>query len=168
MKPCPRCDRELHPQMFGEIAVQACGGCEGLFLEQGVIQQVIADHVLAEPLLATLPRREIRVIPRPGEKMYLKCPECRTVMNRRQFATGAGIVIDVCKPHGTFFDAGELPAIIEYVRKGGLDRSAKKDREDARQRARIAAISIEPGPRYEPDGLDAGIAFADLLISLFG
>ena len=70
----------------------------------------------------TLAESVVGPLPPAGGKMYIKCPTCSTLMNRKLFATGAGVVVDVCRTHGTFFDAGELPAIIEFVRAGGLVR----------------------------------------------
>jgi Zn-finger nucleic acid-binding protein len=53
------------------------------------------------------------------------CPTCGTSMNRKLFASGSGVVVDVCRSHGTFFDAGELPAIIDFVMAGGLAKSRR-------------------------------------------
>lgn len=159
--------------MLGELSIDECARCEGLFLDEVAIRRIIDDRRQAEALAGELPRREVRVVPRAGEKMYLKCPACRTVMNRRQFATGAGVVVDVCKQHGTFFDAGELPAIIDYVMAGGLERSAKKDREHARQqiardREQHAAMARASARADAMDAMDRGGALVDLLIALFG
>ena len=30
-------------------------------------------------------------------------------MNRKLFAVGSGVVVDVCRAHGTFFDVGSFP-----------------------------------------------------------
>nr|HEX4318355.1 zf-TFIIB domain-containing protein [Kofleriaceae bacterium] len=134
--PCPRCDHALSAHRIGGVPIEECtAGCHGLFVGQPSVRQIIDEHEhgFADALLHELPRREIRVIPQSGERMYLKCPHCKQVMNRRQFATGAGVVIDVCKPHGMFFDCGELPAVIEFVMAGGLAKAKAKD--DERQRA---------------------------------
>jgi Zn-finger nucleic acid-binding protein len=74
--------------------------------------------------------------PPPGGKMYLKCPSCKTIMNRRQFAAGSGVIVDVCKHHGTFFDIGELPAIIDFVMQGGLEKAERAEIERMRDEAR--------------------------------
>src|SRR5438477_581748 len=81
------------------------------------------------------PRTEIRAVPAAGQKMYLPCPMCHVVMNRKLFATGTGVIIDVCRTHGTFFDAGELPLIIDFVMNGGLERAQIKDIERMREAA---------------------------------
>lgn len=167
--PCPRCDVPLRARLAGDVVIDECGTCLGLFLDHVAIRRVIEDRAQAraEALLGALPRHEIKVQVAPGQRMYVKCPSCRTVMNRKLFATGAGVIVDVCRAHGTFFDAGELPAIIEFVRKGGLAEAERKDL--ARERARIerereqlrasagsAMWSVDPGPT-------SGTALVDLL-----
>ncbi len=48
-------------------------------------------------------------------------------MNRVNYARISGIVVDVCKSHGTWFDAHELPALLDFVRRGGLDVARKRE-----------------------------------------
>lgn len=136
--PCPRCATTLQARLVGDIVIDECGKCLGLFLDHVAIKRVIEDRAQAraEALLGALPRPQTSMMPRPGEKMYVKCPSCHTLMTRKQFATGAGVIVDVCKHHGTFFDAGELPAIVEFVMQGGLEQAARRDLE--RERAELA------------------------------
>ena len=47
-------------------------------------------------------------------------------MNRVNFGRRSGVVVDVCKPHGTWFDAGELTQAIEWVSSGGLELAKKQ------------------------------------------
>ena len=68
--------------------------------------------------------------------MYLKCPLCEQVMNRKQFARGAKVVLDVCRGHGAWFDRGELSRTVDFVMKGGLDAAAKADLRDLQEDAR--------------------------------
>jgi len=46
-------------------------------------------------------------------------------MIRKNFGTISGIVVDVCGHHGTFFDYGELPGVMDFVRSGGLGLAQK-------------------------------------------
>jgi Zn-finger nucleic acid-binding protein len=141
-RPCPRCATALHARRVADIVIDECGACLGVFLDHVAIKRVVVDRAQAraEALLGSLPRRdlmgEISAVPAPGQKMYLPCPVCHVVMNRRLFATGTGVIIDVCRSHGTFFDAGELPLIIEFVMNGGLETAQRKDIERMRETAR--------------------------------
>ena len=60
-------------------------------------------------------------------------------MMRKNFARVSGIIVDECGPHGSFFDAGELEDVLDFVRSGGLALAQRKD-EDERARLRKAEI----------------------------
>jgi Zn-finger nucleic acid-binding protein len=42
-------------------------------------------------------------------------------MTRVNFGSHSGIILDVCREHGTWFDGGELDAALDYAREGGLE-----------------------------------------------
>jgi Zn-finger nucleic acid-binding protein len=178
--PCPRCESPLAPRLVGDIVIDECAKCLGVFLDALAIERIIEDRrqARADALLGELPSSlaPMTAVP-PGGKLYVKCPRCATIMNRKQFATGAGVIIDVCKKHGTFFDVGELPAIIKFVMHGGLEKAAHKDiervREQARAelaRARDAHVDAERhhghGQNFST-GFTSGGALVDLLFSLW-
>ena len=51
-------------------------------------------------------------------------------MNRINFARCSGVIVDVCKGHGTWFDRDELRAIVEFVRGGGLELSRDREKRE--------------------------------------
>ena len=57
-------------------------------------------------------------------------------MNRVNFGRRSGIIVDVCKPHGTWFDADELPRVVDYVMKGGLEESERREAQKLKDQAR--------------------------------
>jgi Zn-finger nucleic acid-binding protein len=167
VKPCPRCDLPLAAREVSDLVVDECSGCQGVFLDDIAVHRVIDqhDHARAEALVAALPKT-----PKPtsGGRMYVKCPTCTNMMNRKLFATGSGIVVDVCKAHGTFFDGGELPAIIAFVRNGGLAIAAKKDAQRAGDSGRAERPKVRSTTNVTAgDVLDGGSALIDLLSALF-
>lgn len=166
VRPCPRCELPLSTREVSAIVIDECSGCQGVFLDHAAVHRVIDEHDLsrAEALLVSLSRT---AKPFAGGRMYIKCPTCTTVMNRKLFATGSGVVVDVCKAHGTFFDAGELATIIEFVRRGGLEIAAKKDAQRQAERARRDRVQVGSAQPSSPLGYDKGTALIDLLIALF-
>jgi hypothetical protein len=52
------------------------------------------------------------------------------MMNRVNFGRLSGTIVDVCRGHGTFLDAGELHAIVTFIDAGGLDRMREREIED--------------------------------------
>jgi Zn-finger nucleic acid-binding protein len=173
---CPRCDAALRARRVDDIVIDECAGCQGVFLDHVAIKRVVVDRAQsrAEALLGALPRVELTPIPSAGQKMYLKCPMCSVVMNRKLFAAGSGVIIDVCRSHGTFFDAGELPLIIDFVMNGGLDKAQRKDfermREAAQRELHMPAPNLPTARLHRDSGMRsrAGSAFVDLLAALLG
>jgi Zn-finger nucleic acid-binding protein len=49
-------------------------------------------------------------------------------MNRSNFARSSGVIIDICKKHGVWFDRDELPKIIDFITGGGMQRAREKER----------------------------------------
>ena len=77
--------------------------------------------------------------------MYVKCPECSTVMNRTNFAKRSGIIIDSCKGHGTWFDSDELPRIVEFVMNGGIEAANERELARAKEEIRRQQAKLRAG-----------------------
>jgi Zn-finger nucleic acid-binding protein len=75
--------------------------------------------------------------------MYIACPDCGQMMNRVNFARQSGIILDVCRAHGTWFDSSELERVVEFVMKGGVEASQRREVEELREQARRAAADAE-------------------------
>jgi Zn-finger nucleic acid-binding protein len=58
------------------------------------------------------------------------------MMNRVNFGGMSGTVVDVCRGHGTYLDAGELHQIIAFIHAGGLERARDRQLEDLREQER--------------------------------
>lgn len=115
---CPRCaDTGLIARAVGHVAVDECPGCHGVFVTTAVLDAIVEDLALYEEVRRGFPAGPTRA-EQPGP-MYVPCPTCREIMNRRQFAPGAGVVVDVCRAHGMWFDACELPAVVDFIERRG-------------------------------------------------
>jgi Zn-finger nucleic acid-binding protein len=70
------------------------------------------------------PVRHARPGPLETDVRYLRCPECSQPMMRMNFGRRSGVILDACKRHGTWFDAGELERVRDFVCAGGLQDEA--------------------------------------------
>ena len=88
-------------------------------------------------------------------------------MNRVNFAKISGTVVDVCKGHGTFLDAGELHRIVVFIKGGGMDRSRQRQIEDIKEAERELRATQQAGAARNaplPDGsVNRGWSGPDLL-----
>lgn len=169
-RPCPRCELPLQARTIADVVIDECGRCGGVFVDREAVELLLADvrDTRADALLASLVRAEHHPLPPAGARMYVKCPTCSAMMNRKLFASGSGIVVDVCKSHGTFFDAGELPAILELVQRGGLERAARRTDDDRDRERRERQERIERAGSSSATHVGGnGTALVELLFWLF-
>jgi len=88
-----------------------CGTRGGIWLDNDAAQRVtqhFSERVIQLANAATQSAQR-----RPDVRAVAKCGACRTEMKRRTFGE---ISIDYCEAHGTWFDAGELAAMLEPMR----------------------------------------------------
>jgi Zn-finger nucleic acid-binding protein len=138
----------------GPGALFDCASCAGQFVEHAMFREMLHRHtsLAVDDAAIRLPRR-----PDP-RSTYIPCPECSVLMNRKNFGITSGVVVDVCKKHGTWFDEGELPRVLAFVTSGGLERAKKREAEEAARLRHDAAVSSRTpvmtssssGERWEP------------------
>ena len=152
--PCPACVREdpgvtmasfaLSPQPGRQdgYPVHGCRRCGGAWVPDATLRALVEQARRGE-IAGAPPTERSRTVRLDQPVVYRSCPECGEMMLRRNFARISGVITDTCRAHGTFFDAGELGEVLEFVRGGGLAQAARAEaEEDARQaRAREAARS---------------------------
>jgi len=137
---CPRCQLKLNLLRIEEINLRECEKCDGLWADAETFENVCASRESQAAVLSFILTAQNTLENKPLVKInYVPCPDCRQLMNRNNFARSSGVIIDLCKHHGVWFDAEELPRIIEFVRQGGLDHARQKEKlqiEDERNRLR--------------------------------
>jgi Zn-finger nucleic acid-binding protein len=139
---CPRCGGKLAAREYAEMSVDECDGCGGLFLAPTMVEQLVAARDATTGLRLALP---MRAISRETSVRYLNCPVCAKMMNRQQFGRVSGIVVDMCKAHGIWFDGGELAEALRFVEQGGLERARLREREELAERERRSRVDLIVG-----------------------
>jgi Zn-finger nucleic acid-binding protein len=123
---CPRCKLHLSLIEIGETTLRECEKCNGLWADVETFENVCADSEKQSSVLGFLGENK-RLGGEPVKINYVPCPDCGQLMNRSNFARSSGVIIDLCKQHGVWFDAKELPKIIEFVRNGGMEHARQKE-----------------------------------------
>jgi Zn-finger nucleic acid-binding protein len=147
---CPDCRLSLAAAASGSVLAHRCGRCRGIWLDPASFRRLCDDEARPPGEEAAIVRSaggSPRSAPRPDDRVrYRACPECGDVMNRTNFGRVSGVVIDVCRPHGAWFDRGELAAIRRFLREGGLRRWERHRESDTELRA---SLEVSP-PRKVP------------------
>ena len=157
--PCPHCDDRphLYSRRLGreDFSVLECQICAGMWIESPVFQ-ALTEKVEANERLDLgfiPPKAGGATIDVNASWSYRKCPECQALMQRRNYARRSGVIVDVCRNHGLWFDADELQQIVAWIKGGGRDRArdrAKEAQREAEIRRRIAAAGdTSAGSSYD-------------------
>jgi Zn-finger nucleic acid-binding protein len=135
MPPCPRCSVLLTRREFSDIAIHDCTVCAGLFLDHHAIAELLADpeHGRIDALLGIPGAPSTALAP---SETGLACPVCSDALTRRMSDSGAGTILDVCVRHGVYFDAGELQAILVFVRRTVREQKARAELEEEYRKQR--------------------------------
>jgi Zn-finger nucleic acid-binding protein len=176
---CPRCQLVMNAVKVGVTELGECPRCEGLWANADSLEKICSEREQQAAVLgmaATI--TESQPVQLEQQVRYLPCPVCRKLMNRVNFAHCSGVVVDVCKTHGTWFDKDELRRIVEFIRGGGLEAARVREVEELEERRRALKAAqtagawdnrtnAEPpnllmGPRY--DVLETGISAAAAML----
>ena len=140
-EPCPRCRANMEAVLIGNSKVRECPQCEGIWTDTETLRQICADQEKQAAVLGMptqLPGNEGVEIEK--QIRYLPCPVCRDMMNRINFANFSGVIVDVCRLHGTWFDRDELRRIVEFIRAGGMDKARQREIQNLEEDRRLAAL----------------------------
>jgi Zn-finger nucleic acid-binding protein len=157
---CPRCRIDMSSISLGGTAMRECEKCEGLWVGFAAFEKICADREQNTPVLGdAIPVRapnESSVAEFP-KAVYVPCPQCGELMNRVNFARCSGVIVDVCRGHGTWFDRDELRKIVQFIRAGGLGRSREKEKRELQHE--LDQLRSER-VRYRHSELD-GVSFSE-------
>jgi Zn-finger nucleic acid-binding protein len=158
---CPHCSVPFLIVNVGKRIIHECPACGGLWVSNTTFQEICADQEQQQWVMGydfESQAANSAELPRSG-RTYIPCPECGKLMNRRQFAGCSGVIVDWCKPHGTWFDRDELKRIVQFILGGGLSKSREREKtklEEERQKLREERRNLEILSRLAGDSTGTG------------
>lgn len=124
---CPRCKTGLDLLKIGETTLRECARCDGMWADVETFEHLCSRGKERSAVLGFIGERNRTVEPL-ATVSYVPCPDCSQLMNRSNFAKASGVIIDICKQHGVWFDASELQQIIEFIQKGGMSMARQREK----------------------------------------
>jgi len=126
---CSACFGVMREVQIGDTALMECEKCHAMWLDSATFEQLCANRDTQTAVLQQYSAPPVKG-PYADEVKYRRCVACGTMMNRLNFGRLSGTIVDVCKGHGVFLDAGELHRIVSFIQGGGLDRARQQQLED--------------------------------------
>lgn len=140
---CPACDFAMKASRVADVPVCECPQCHGLWVPGSHFEQLVTRATEARRAAggaAPAPRVQ-GGNPNARPVRYRKCPACQAFMQRRNFRRSSGVVLDVCREHGTWLDADEIEQIAGFILSGG-QTSAVLENEHRQAEALAAAARV--------------------------
>jgi Zn-finger nucleic acid-binding protein len=149
---CPGCKSDMRAVTIGQTPTYECPSCAGQWLETSAFTQLCTSREQRGAAIAftgvTTSAAVARVAP-GGAVHYLPCPVCAKIMNRQNFGRRSGVVIDVCKGHGVWFDADELRATLAFIDSGEFEKARLADEQRMlAERAKLQQQFQESGHEF--------------------
>lgn len=124
-----------HPEGW---AVYGCRSCGGVWADADTLEAMLASAAKTSSGDGRAPAVKRQQLKMQAKVVYRACSVCQMTMNRRNFARISGVIVDECRDHGTFFDAGELEDVLAFVRSGGMLLAGRRRNEElARERRQL-------------------------------
>jgi Zn-finger nucleic acid-binding protein len=129
---CPRCTVGLQGRHIESIALFECAGCAGMWLPAGTFEAICQNKETMGVAARGLGRgKSTRFELTAAEAVkYVPCPQCKNLMNRRNFAGVSGVIIDTCRDCGVWLDNQELSRIVRFIEAGGMDKARDVEARD--------------------------------------
>jgi len=125
---CPACESPMKPSHVADVPLCECPQCHGLWVPGERFEDLIRRAAEARRAAAIPPAPRVHGgNPSARPIRYRKCPKCAAFMLRKNFRRSSGVVIDVCRTHGTWLDADEIEEIAGFILSGGETSSALED-----------------------------------------
>jgi len=154
---CSRCKIDMTSVTIGAEPMRECERCGGLWVEVAVFERICVHKEEQSAVLggaSLAPQHQVSMGSEPNKISYAPCPQCGQLMNRINFAHCSGVIVDICKGHGTWFDRDELREIVEFIRGGGLEVCRQKEKNEIQlQREQLRTEQMLAAPRSDLLGL---------------
>jgi Zn-finger nucleic acid-binding protein/RNA polymerase subunit RPABC4/transcription elongation factor Spt4 len=141
---CPGCKGTMAQLRVGTTELFECAACDGLWVDAATFERLCTN---ADDQAAVLHQFSTPGAEKTAPVRYRTCARCAQMMNRVNFGRLSGVVVDACRGHGTYLDAGELHRIVAFIQSGGLERARAAQIEELKERERRAVEAEQRAAR---------------------
>jgi len=149
---CPGCRSDMKFIEVGSTPMFECSGCSSIWVDAAAFTELCLSREQRARVASMTGVKDTSVVPTAGGKVrYVHCVRCKKTMNRENFGRRSGVILDVCRGHGVWFERGELASVSAFIDGGGLERARAEEQERKRkEREKLEREFVESRQRV-PD-----------------
>jgi Zn-finger nucleic acid-binding protein len=110
---CPRCGDNLEERTFGDVKLDGCSGCGGIWFDSQELNQLTRDPSVG---LMEIERAFNPAVFGGGAAGRMLCPKCAQPLSPFSFSHTPEVGLDICRQcKGVWLDDGEMQKIAERI-----------------------------------------------------
>lgn len=113
---CPHCKTALN--LEHQYGAHHCSQCEGGFVTTQTLANLLRETRGSRPSKYKPPGLDLS-----APIIRLNCPQCDTPMLRKNYGEASGVIVDICRVHGIWFDRRELAQVLAFAASGAMDNA---------------------------------------------
>ena len=122
---CPKCYAGMRTAKHGDVTVDFCELCYGVWLDKGELERIALQSTKVEGSAMEALQLALDTDSEIVEDKSYTCPHCEKIMQKVKFKTKENVIADKCPVcTGMWFDPGELIAVTDFIE--GKQTSKKK------------------------------------------
>jgi Zn-finger nucleic acid-binding protein len=149
---CPGCASDMPQVRLGSTLLHECSKCGSAWLTPDTFAAVCRDREVLGALADAVGGTARALEPDFTAKIrYVRCPVCDKMLNRVNFGHRSGVIVDVCKNHGVWFERDELRQVLAFVQRGGLEQMLRDAEEQTKIRQQALGLYAPSMPMPADD-----------------
>ena len=125
---CPQCLTVLIYLNIGrkeDTIIAYCQKCDGLFISNENLEKTLENYIGDKKrqnnhkLSFVLNNPRQKRLSKNEKVRYLNCIYCQDIMQRKNYHSNSGVVLNWCAKHGFWVQAGALLQLLEWKSLGG-------------------------------------------------
>jgi len=118
---CPSCFNKLVETKTGQVFVDLCTLCKGIWFDSGEFLDVVRSLFAEKTIEDKPPALEAKGAPVAAKSAADKekfCPRCDNRLSKYNYAYDSNVILDRCpKCQGIWADGGEVRQILAFLRR---------------------------------------------------
>jgi Zn-finger nucleic acid-binding protein len=116
MVKCPRCSQDMDSVDIGEIRLDVCTSCRGIWFDADELGRVVSMDAMTLSALPFYGDLQAAADDSAWEHPPAFCPRCSSALTAERLDKDLSVIVDLCpNEHGFWLDQGELHRIKEFL-----------------------------------------------------
>ena len=111
---CPGCGTTMEKKTFDGITIDQCPACSGVWFDRNELEEALKKK---KPINIDTAIPSSLKTQQQQYNLQRTCPRCGKTMASKQYQEVSRVIIDICRFHGCYLDAGEFERLYLFSKQ---------------------------------------------------